>query len=335
MSDPFGSTMPDLMEQVRRVAPLDATILLAGETGTGKTRLARLIHQLSPRRDEPFLVIHCGALVENLIESEMFGHVKGAFTGAARDRTGKFAEAGRGTLLLDDIDALPLALQAKLLRAIEERVFEPVGSNHSQPVKGRIVATSQRALQQEVDVGRFRADLYYRLNVISFYLPPLRERPHEITYLVTGFIAELAARHGRPVQAISADALHIVQGYAWPGNIREVRNVIERAIALCRGCEIQVEDLPQAVCSATGNGFSRTRQMISAETTAAMLLSEVGAEAERIRISAALQENGNNRTRAAAALGINRRTLYKKLDRYGLGTRQRNQVSTRPLELKP
>ena len=321
MSDTVGSTMPDLMEQVRRVAPLDATILLAGETGTGKTRLARLIHQLSARSDHPFLVIHCGTLVENLIESEMFGHIKGAFTGAARDRIGKFAEAGRGTLLLDDIDALPLALQAKLLRAIEERVFEPVGSNHSQPVKGRIIATSQRALKQEVEAGRFRADLYYRLNVISFYLPPLRERPGEITNLVTHFIAELAARYGRPVRGICANALQILQTYTWPGNVRELRNVIERAIALCRGSEIQCDDLPEVICAEARSRLGRlTRQELPARPTPAVPLSQVGAEAERVRICAALQEYGNNRTRTAAALGINRRTLYKKLDRYGLKT---------------
>jgi two-component system, NtrC family, response regulator HydG len=321
MTDTLCAAMLDLMEQVRRVAPLDTTILLAGETGTGKTRLARLIHQLSPRRDEPFLVIHCGALVENLIESEMFGHVKGAFTGAARDRTGKFAEAGRGTLLLDDIDALPLALQAKLLRAIEERVFEPVGSNLSQPVKGRIIATSQRALQQEVENGRFRADLYYRLNVISFSLPPLRERPGEIANLVTSFIADIAARHGRPVHGICATALDVLETYTWPGNIRELRNVIERAVALCRGCEIQLDDLPEAICSATAIRSSCIGQEgIPAPTMAGALLSQVGAAAERVRICAALQEHHNNRTRAAAALGINRRTLYKKLDRYGLRT---------------
>jgi DNA-binding NtrC family response regulator len=321
MSDTVSSTMPDLMEQVRRVAPLDATILVAGETGTGKTRLARLIHQLSRRRDDPFLVIHCGALVENLIESEMFGHVKGAFTGAARDRTGKFAEAGRGTLLLDDIDALPLLLQAKLLRAIEERVFEPVGSNQSQPVKGRIIATSQRALKQEVEAGRFRADLYYRLNVITFHLPPLRERPGEITNLVARFIAELAARYDRPIPGICGDALHILQTYRWPGNIRELRNVIERAVALCGGSEIQMDDLPDAICSAGGTGLSRSSQeKAPARPTATASLSQIGAEAERGRIRAALRECGNNRTRTAAALGINRRTLYKKLDRYGLRT---------------
>src|SRR5207302_752499 len=169
-----------LMEQVRKIAPQDTTVLLNGETGTGKTRLARLIHKLSYRRNEPFMVVDCGALSGNLIESEIFGHVKGAFTGADRPRTGKFADVGQGTLLLDEIDALSLTLQTKLLRAVDERVFEPVGSNKSQPVRARLVVASNRSLEQEAAAGRFRADLYYRLNVVAFYLPPLRNLPSAI-----------------------------------------------------------------------------------------------------------------------------------------------------------
>ncbi|MCA1685251.1 MAG: sigma-54 factor interaction domain-containing protein, partial [Planctomycetia bacterium] len=168
--------MGRLMEQVRRVAPGDTTILLGGETGTGKTRLARMVHELSRRAKEPFLAINCGALSASLIESEMFGHVRGAFTGADRDRTGKFAEAGRGTLFLDEVDSLPPVLQAKLLRAVEDRVFEPVGSNQSVMLRARLVAASNRDLEREVIAGRFRADLFYRLNVVSFSLPPLRDR---------------------------------------------------------------------------------------------------------------------------------------------------------------
>src|SRR3954447_2940109 len=179
-TDPFlfrsSSAMERMMEQVRRVAAQETTILIGGETGTGKTRLARLIHELSPRRQLPFLVVNCGALSSTLIESEMFGHVRGAFTGADRDHTGKFAAVGRGTLLLDEIDALSPALQAKLLRAVEERIFEPVGSNKSLPVQGRILAASNRSLAQEAAASRFRADLYYRLNVVSFTLSPLRDR---------------------------------------------------------------------------------------------------------------------------------------------------------------
>jgi two-component system response regulator HydG len=303
--------MDRLMEQVQVVAPQDTTLLLVGETGTGKTRLARLIHELSPRRKEPLLVVNCGALAANLIESEMFGHVKGAFTGAEGDRTGKFAEVGRGTLVLDEIDALPPPLQAKLLRAVEERLFEPVGSNKSQPVRARLIAASNRVLEKEVEAGRFRSDLYYRLNVVCFQLPPLRDRPRVIPELVAGFIAEIAGRNQRPVQGIATDALDTLLAYAWPGNIRELRNVIERAVALCPGAEIQLEDLPEMLLASLENG--------PAVAASGSVLEQAREEAEVARIMEALRKHGNNRLRAAAALGISRRTLYKKLHRYGLG----------------
>jgi transcriptional regulator with GAF, ATPase, and Fis domain len=241
--------MKDLLEQVRQVAMLDTIVLITGETGTGKKRLARLIHEHSPRRDEPFLVVECGNAVPSLLESELFGHVKGAFAGADSDRTGKFAAAGRGTLLLDKIDLLPLALQAKLLLAIEERVFEPIGSNRSQSMHARLMVVSRRALQQEVETSRFRADLYYRLSVIGLYLPPVREHPNVIAHLVVRLVAESAARNGRSVQAISAEALHVLEAYSWPGNLRELQNVMERAVALCPGREIRLDDLPEAICS--------------------------------------------------------------------------------------
>jgi DNA-binding NtrC family response regulator len=309
-----------IMDQVRRVAPQLTTVLLGGETGTGKTHLARLIHELSPRRVQPFLVVNCGALSTTLIESEMFGHVRGAFTGADYQRLGKFAEAGRGTLLLDEIDLLPLALQAKLLRVIEERLFEPVGGNRSQSMEARLIVASNRQLDQEVEAGRFRADLYYRLNVVGFYLPPLRERRELIPALAGKFLREFAARDGRPVHGIAPRALQALQGYDWPGNIREVRNLIERAVALCPGREIDVEDLPAAV-QRNGPEAVTTRPP---EPTAASApadrgtLAQTKEEAEAQRILQALRKNQNNRRQAAAELGISRMTLYKKLRRYGL-----------------
>src|SRR4051794_32538795 len=233
-----------LVEQVRRVAPQQTTVLLGGETGTGKTRLARLLHELSPRREQPFLVVNCGALSATLIESELFGHVRGAFTGADRDRVGKFADAGRGTLLLDDVDALPPAVQAKLLRVVEERLFEPVGSNRAQPAQARLIVASNRRLEEEVAADRFRQDLYYRLNVVSFHLPPLRERLELLPALADKFVAEFAARNGRAVRGVSPEALRALAGHDWPGNIRELRNVIERAVALCPGDVIGTEELP-------------------------------------------------------------------------------------------
>ena len=242
-----GAAMGRLMEQVRRIAPQNTTILLGGETGTGKTCLARLIHGLSPRRTEPFLTVNCGTLSGNLIESEMFGHVRGAFTGADRDRAGKLAEAGRGTLLLDDIDALSPALQAKLLRAVDERIFEPVGTNRPERLEARLIVASNRRLDEEVTAGRFRADLYYRLNVVGFHLPPLRERPQIVPYLAWKFAADFAAFAGRPTPELSPKVVLALETHTWPGNIRELRNVIERAVALCPDEAVGLDDLPEGL----------------------------------------------------------------------------------------
>ena len=308
-----------MMEQVRRAAAQDTTILLGGETGTGKTRLARLIHELSPRRAEPFLVINCGALATELIESEMFGHVKGAFTGADQARAGKFAAAGRGTLLLDDIDALPVTLQAKLLRAVEERLFELVGCNNALPVEARIIAASNRRLEHEVEAGRFRADLYYRLNVVSFHLQPLREQPVMIRHLATQFLRDCAARSGLPIDGIVGEALNMLEAYRWPGNIRELRNVIERAVVLCANHYIGIEDLPEPLCAAAASAFPFEHQPRQLEGLASSsTLQGARGNAEVLLILEALRKHGNNRLRAARELGISRRTLYKKLHRYGL-----------------
>jgi DNA-binding NtrC family response regulator len=259
------------------------------------------------------------------MESELFGHVKGAFTGADRDRAGKCAEVGRGTLLLDDIDALSLELQAKLLRVVEERVFEPVGSNRPQPLQARLIVASNRRLEQEEAAGRFRSDLHYRLNVVGFFLPPLRERRDLIRPLAERLLAEFAARNGRPVYSMTEEALDALEGYDWPGNIRELRNVIERAVALCPGAEVELADLTEAVQrSARPNGpvpaagaVATGDQEGGAAATAATL-AQTKETAEAARIAEALERHRNNRVRAAAELGISRMTLYKKLHRYGL-----------------
>jgi len=316
-----STPMGRLVEQVQRVAPQQTTILLGGETGTGKTRLARLIHEISPRRDQPFLVVNCAALPENLMESEMFGHVKGAFTGADRDRAGKFAEAGRGTLFLDEIDSLPLALQAKLLRVVEERTFEPVGSNRSQPMQARLIVASNRCLQGEATAGRFRADLHYRLNVVGFFLPPLRERRGLIRPLAERLLAEFAAENGREVNGITLEALEALEAYHWPGNIRELRNVIERAVALCPGTEVQLDDVSESLRPVGQDQAVHAmapRQSAPAPARTVTTLARTKQEAESLGIVEALKRNQNNRLRAAAELGISRMTLYKKLHRYGL-----------------
>jgi two-component system response regulator HydG len=320
-SNPFlydgGAGMDQLMEQVLRVAPQETTVLLTGATGTGKTRLASLMHELSPRRTEPFLVVQCGALSATLIESELFGHVRGAFTGADRERAGKLTDAGRGTVLLDEIDALAPAQQAKFLRAVEERVFEPVGSNKSLPLRARLIAATNRVLEAEVASGGFREDLYYRLNVVGFCLPPLRERAGVIPSMVRQFITEFATRNARQVHGIVAEALPALQSYDWPGNVRELRNVIERAVALCPGTEIQLSDLPETIRCLADQPASAIEAGPVVRVTKGTL-AQTKEHAEAARIVAALARNQNNRLRAAAELGISRMTLYKKLYRYGL-----------------
>jgi two-component system response regulator HydG len=323
--DPFAFVLApgrkDIIDQMHRVVPQDTTLLLTGETGTGKTRLARLFHELSPRRNEPFLVVDCGAVSPNLIESEMFGHVRGAFTGAHRDRPGKLAAAGRGTLLLDDINSLPLTLQGKLLRAVDDRVFEPVGSEQGLPFQARLIAATNAPLDDEVAAARFRADLYFRINVVGFYLPPLRDRRASIVPLANKFLTELAARNRPDVRGLSPQVVRALLQYNWPGNIRELRNVIERAVALCPGPDVQLLDLPEVLRG--GNDVEplaivtppvQQNHFLSVATT----LMEIRAKTERLRIKEVLVKHRNNRRRAAAELGISRVALYNKLHKYGL-----------------
>jgi two-component system response regulator HydG len=312
-----SAAMSDMMEQLQRVAPQETFLLLEGETGTGKTRLARLVHELSPRHKQPFHVVHCGALAENLVESELFGHVRGAFTGADRDRIGKFAAAGKGTLLIDEIDSLTQSLQAKFLRALEERVFEPVGSNKPMKMEARIIVASNRPLAKEVEDGRFRSDLFYRLNVVGFHVPPLRERQSLIPHLSAHFVSGFDARNRRMIQGISEEAQEALLAYEWPGNIRELRNVIERAVALCPKPLIELSDLPESVQAAL-EGHGRRIRIDEAEDIDRLSLRHAKGQAEAAQIMKALEKHSNNRLRAALELGISRMTLYKKMHQYGL-----------------
>jgi len=299
-----GQAMHEVQQLIANVAPTQATVLISGESGTGKELAARAIHLASQRAAAPFVTLNCAAIPENLLESELFGHEKGAFTGAVQARQGKFELASGGTLFLDEIGELPLSLQSKLLRVLQERVFERVGGSRELRTDVRIVAATNRDLADEVRERRFREDLYYRLNVFPIHLPPLRERRDGLSLLVSYLLRRASMQTGRPSQEIEASALAALNGYAWPGNIRELQNIIERAVILGRG-RIGVQQLPEGVRNQavpTGND------------------GEDGSlrERERATILETLAACGNNRRMAAERLGISKRTLQYRLKEYGL-----------------
>jgi DNA-binding NtrC family response regulator len=300
-----------LAEKLALAAEHDVTVLLTGETGTGKTFLARLIHDHSPRRNERFLIVPCGALAPNLVESELFGHTKGAFTGADRARIGKFAAAGNGTLLLDEIDALPLEQQANLLRVIETGEYEPVGSNETHKSTCRIIVASNWNLKEEVTKGHFRQDLYYRFNVMSFHLPPLRERIQDIGPLVRGMAARFNTKFRKDLFDISSEAMAALESYSWPGNIRELENSIQHAVLVSQGPLLLLRHLPEAIQQHAARCAEGTTR--SAET-----LAHNREIIERSVIQRALANNNYSRARAAMELGISRVTLYKKMKKHGL-----------------
>jgi DNA-binding NtrC family response regulator len=308
-----SDALREVQKQIGRAAMTDSTVLITGETGTGKEVAARVLHDVSRRKDGPFVAINCAAIPDELLESELFGHVKGAFTGAISDRPGRFIQAHDGTLFLDEIGDLPLAMQAKLLRAIQERVVTPLGSDKAMPIDVRIVAATHRELVQEVAAQTFREDLFYRLNVIPLLLPPLRERAADIVPLAMHFLA-LTAAHGGPSRTLSARAEARLMAHTWPGNVRELRNAMERVAALARGVHITDDDL--AFLAAPVRGLA------GAEVSPALLdlpLPEAIERLERASIERALTISGGNRAEAARKLGISRQSLYTKLAAFKLG----------------
>ncbi|MBN2474985.1 MAG: sigma 54-interacting transcriptional regulator [Pirellulales bacterium] len=309
----FTPSMFEVLDELEVAAAHDVTVLFVGETGCGKTYLARLLHELSPRHAQRCLTVACGALPPDLIESELFGYVRGAFTGAEGNREGKFAAADGGTLLLDEIDVLAPEQQAKLLRVIETGEYEPVGSNDTQTSDARLIAASNVDLEQLVESGKFRKDLYYRLNTLHFHLLPLRERPWDIEYLARKFALDHGRAHRIELRHIEPEFLSALRQYTWPGNIRELENVIRRAVLYCRNGVLAPADLPSALRPSDGQ-----RRCQHDESRAPRTLEEHVDQIERRIIEESLRRHNHRRTVTAKELGISRVTLYNKMKKHGI-----------------
>jgi len=303
--------MQEVLDIVRQVAPTRTTVLITGESGTGKEVIAKALHQLSPRNQFPLVAVHCAGLPPTLLESELFGHEKGAFTGAHERRIGRFEQAQGGTLFLDEVGEIDATLQVKLLRFLGERTFERVGSNKTLTADVRVIAATNKKLEDLVQAGTFREDLYFRLKVVRVELPPLRERRGDIPLLAQSFMREFAQENAKPTNDFTADALEALRNYPWPGNVRELRSAIEHAVLFCRGDKISLRDLPTEVRGQGGGGALEMRRLFTQGDLTVK-------EAEKQLIIRALKEGGGNRTEAAKKLGMSRRTLHRKLHLYHL-----------------
>lgn len=313
-----SEAMRKLLDLAGRVAKFDSTVLISGQSGTGKERIARLLHEESTRSAGPFIAINCGAITETLLESELFGHAKGAFSGATQDRPGLFEAADGGTLLLDEIGEIPASMQVKLLRALQEREVRRVGENKSRRVDVRIVAATNRDLAQEVSNGNFRQDLYYRMNVVALQVPSLRDRREDILPLARVLLSEAALRMKRKIAGISPEAADQLLRYAWPGNVRELENAMERAVALAPGNRVELDDLPEEVRQAFATPHLAPGAVRSLE------------EIEKEYILVSLERNGGNQTHTAQQLQIGSATLYRKLKSYGMIESRSATISVTP-----
>ncbi len=301
-----SNQMKRIFEKIQQVAPTRASVLVTGESGVGKELVADAIHNLSGRKDRPFIKVHCAALSESLLESELFGHEKGAFTGAVSRKRGRFELANGGSIFLDEIGEIAPSVQIKLLRVLQEKTFERVGGEDTIEVDVRVISATNRDLKNDIAVGNFREDLYYRLNVVNIDVPPLRERKDDIPLLVAAFIREFAKENNKPVEAIDPKARAALYAYSWPGNIRELRNCIESSVVMCKGTIIQLDDLPPSITESDDSDVIRV---------------EVGttlSKAEREVIRRTLMHHKGNKSKSAEVLGIGRKTLHRKIKEYNL-----------------